>query len=302
MDILVGQFHMNSLGGTETFTYTLVHALVRAGHNVDLYTINPGILSDKIKEEIPLIDINTIKKKYDLALVNHNNVVEQIRRIGIDTKIIQTCHGTVPPLEAPSPAADYHVSISKEVQEHLSKQGFKSDVILNGIDCNVFSPVNGISEEPRRILSLAQSDNANDLIRDVCDILGCSLKILNKNQNPKVDIARDINEADLVFGLGRSAYEALACGRPVFVWDWRHYMKNLGDGYLTEHNVLDFVTNNCSGRYNNNEYTAQEIADEIKKNYSMNQVSEMREIACSHFNIDASVDQYIKLYERNWPN
>lgn len=293
MRILVGQNHMNTIGGTETFTYTLVHELVKQGHDVGLYTIVEGSVSNRLKKELPGIEVNKFNSSYDVALVNHNTTVKHIRDKGYCDNIIQTCHGTLPELEQPSPYASSHVSISKEIKDYLKSLNFESNIILNGIDCNRFKPVNPIRKKIRHILSLSQSRKANSILEEACNIIGCDLITFNKHTNPTFYIEDYINECDVVVGLGRSAYDSMACGRPVFIWDCRAYQGNLGDGFIKPYNELGVINYNCSGRYYKNEYNAKEIAKEILENYDYKESGYYRELALDKFNIEKQVEKYL---------
>ena len=294
MKILVGQYHLNSIGGTETFTYTLVKELVRQGHFVDLITFVPGFLSNMLEQETG-IPTNVIREShYDIALVNHNIVVDKIRSLGVVENIIQTCHGIIPNLEFPTNNANKHIAISKEIEDNINEKGFtNTEIILNGIDCNRFNPVITLNSRIRNIVSLSQSESANTTLSIVCNLLGCNLITFNKNTNPTFAIEKFINQGDLVVGLGRSAYDAIACGRPVFVWDERDYQGNLGDGYLTVDNFDDFAINNCSGRRNKKVYTPELIAKEILENYNSNDMSNYRQLALDKLNIEKQVQKYL---------
>lgn len=292
MNILVGQFHMNSLGGTEEFTYTLCKILKKIGHNVDLITFNPGFLSDKLTNEFN-IPVNNLSNNYDICLTNHNNVVRLIRSRFPNLTIIQTSHGIIPELEKFDNLANKFVSISAEIQNHFSN--FNSTIIWNGIDTDRFKPNKPLNAKIKRILSLTQSNKANKIIQDVCDKLDCELLHFDKNRNPKFNIEDDINNSDLVFGLGRSAYTAMSCGRPVFVWDFRHYMGNLGDGFLTPDNYNSMMENNTSGRKFNKSYTSDDIVKEIKEKYSKNLLDDMRSISLTDFNMEKQISKYLSL-------
>lgn len=295
MRILVGQNHMHLVGGSETFTYTLVKKLCELGHDVSLVTGQVGIMSDRLVKEFG-ISVNKLSGEYDLMLVNHNSIVNYLRPLFKTTKIIQTCHGIIPNLEQPSPHASHHVSISLEVQQHLSKLGFKSSIIHNGLDLDVFKPTTSVNEKLTKVLSLSQSEIANDRLRFVLNKLGVELVTLNKHFNPKMEIVDIINSVDLVIGLGRSAYEAMACGRPVFVWDMRDYMGERGDGFLTDRNKFNqCLEHNLSGRKFNLTYTNEQLINIFKEQYDSNTSIQMREYAKEFFNMETNIQKYLDI-------
>jgi len=300
MKILVTNHWLKKWGGSETFTYTLIEELVRLGHDVDLFTLHPGLVSDRIKTDF---NINIrLQKKYDLVLANHNTTVKTVR-YAITSRIVQTCHGTIPSLEQPDHAADTYVAISEEVQQHLRQKSFKSVLIHNGINCDRFKPqvpitachpepVEGLL--PKTILSMVFSDAANTVIKQACDMLGIKLITLNKHKNPVFNVAHYMNKADLVIGLGRCAYEAMACGRPVIVYDARPYMPSYADGYLDPETLTESIKYNCSGRRFKKEFTANDLVTEIQK-YNPQHGDYLRNFALNHLNIQTQVQKYLNL-------
>ena len=105
-----------------------------------------------------------------------------------------------------------------------------------------------------------------------------------------------INQADLVVGLGRSAYDAMACGRCALVYDFREYMNEfLGDGMLTPENFGKAMLHNCSGRASRLKYDEQSFIAEMQK-YSPQLAAWSREYALAHMNIRRAVPAYIDYY------
>ena len=302
MKILVGQNHLHTLGGTETFTYALVKYLLRYNHKVDVITLKEGIMSERIKKDFPQVNVNKLRKRYDLALVNHTSIVEAVRQSNYKCSVgtlIQTCHGIVPALEQPHIAADYHVSISREVSDHLKAQNFNSDIIYNGIDLETFTFDFVPSVKPENIVSLSQSHEANHILSKVAEKLGAkSFVTFNKNYNPSFGIEKYLRDADLVFGLGRSAFEAMASGANVFIWDCREYNGNKGDGFINDENFHELMTNNASGRRYNKRYDCDTIVQEVLKGYEATESIMNRYLAERYLNMDIQVEKYLDLYER----
>ena len=290
MRILVGNNHLVKTGGTENYTYALALELKRQGHSVEYFTFEKGEVSFLLEENgIPFKS----QKQYDLILANHNTVVEELRLLGY---IIQTCHGYIPQLEQPSPFADAYVAVSEEVREYLQVKGYQSTVILNGIDCNRFCPKTPVSEKLSTVLSLCQSDVANDFIGRCCEQAGIKFLQSNKFTDNVWSIEDLINQSDLVIGLGRSAYDAMACGRCVLVYDYREYMGEfLGDGMLTPENIHQSIRCNCSGRANRIRFDKLSFIREMQK-YSPELASWSREYVLENLNIKTVVKKYLDTY------
>ena len=112
---------------------------------------------------------------------------------------------------------------------------------------------------------MVQTDEAHRMVEEAAHRLGVDVIRLNKYQDKIWNIADEINKADLVVSLGRGCLEAMACGRPVVIFDKRRYMDQMGDGYLTSENFGMFIKNNCSGRYSKKTMTVDNLVEEFKK-------------------------------------
>lgn len=291
MKILLGTHYLAKTGGTESYTFALAMELKRLGHEVEHFAIIRGGVSTMLEEQgVPFL----ASDHYDLILANHTTVVEALWPLGFS---IQTCHGHIAELEQPSPYADAYVAVSEEVREHLQGKGYRAAaVIANGIDCNRFCQKKPISSTLKTVLSLCQSDVANDFIRRCCQQEGIRFLQSNKFTDNVWAIEDLINESDLVVGLGRSAYDAMACGRCVLVYDYREYMGEfLGDGMLTPESIQKSMLCNCSGRSNRLKYNEETFIKELQK-YSPELGAWGREFALEHLNIEKTVEAYLDIY------
>lgn len=293
LNILITNYSMYRLGGTETYVYTLVKELKKRGHNVEIWTKEPGTISNLINIEFGCA-INQVKQKYDLILINHNFMAKRVLELGLEGVKIQTCHGVYVDLEQPFPGLDGYVSISQEVQDHLTTKGFKSTVIHNGIDCDLFRPRGNASKS---VYSLSQNDALNQRLKRICNRIGYEFNSNNKFQNPTFDTHKEINKASVVVSLGRGAYEAMACGKPVIVLDHRPYSQCYADGLLTNQNLEESMKHNCSGRRYNIEPTDDEITQWILGAHP-NIGREMRLAALNKFNIEHQVTKYIQMFNQ----
>ncbi|RLJ61482.1 hypothetical protein CLV86_2502 [Lacinutrix venerupis] len=291
LNILVTNNHLVNVGGSETFTYALIDGLKKKGHNVEYFTFEKGLVSTKIENELKVPFLS--KKEYDIVFANHNTTISYLKK-SIKSKFIQTCHGIFPPLEQPHKYADGYISISQEVQIHLNNKGYNSTLILNGIDCKRFKTTKAPQPKLKSVLSLCQSKEANTAIQQACNALNLDFEYLDKNINPIWDIENTINNHDLVIGLGRSIYEAMACGRPVLIYDNRSYADSFADGYLNKEILNNSIKNNCSGRYYKYKFSVNDLVNEIKKyNYKDGQF--FREFALKNLNIEHQLDTYLEV-------
>ena len=294
MKILLGTHYLAKTGGTESYTYALAMELKRLGHDVEHFAIIRGEVSSMLEEKgVPFMKSD----HFDLILANHTTVVEKLWPLGY---IIQTCHGNIAELEQPSPYADAYVAVSQEVKEYLQSKGFQAaEVIANGIDCKRFFSKKPVSQTLQTVLSLCQSDVANDFIRKCCEQENIRFLQSNKFTDNVWSIEDLINESDLVIGLGRSAYDAMACGRCVLVYDYRDYMGEfLGDGMLTPESIDKSLLCNCSGRSSRIKYDEQSFIKELQK-YSPDLAAWSRDFALKNLNIEKAVEAYLEVYKNS---
>jgi len=288
MNILVSNHNLVQAGGTESFTYTLIGELIKQGHEVEYFCFNKGMYSDRIERDLNVRFKS--KKKYDLVLANHNTTVDELNKCGFT---IQTCHGIYPKLEQPSNKARGYVSISQEVQNHLLNLGFPSRIIYNGIDCERFKPNKELRSIPK-VLSMCHSAEAHGIVAAACRIAKLEFGTLDKYKDNAWKVEKIVNEYDLVIGLGRTAYEALACGRPVIIFDKRAYMQSYGDGYFLEV-MLESLKNNCSGRALKIDFSPESLALEMQK-YNPGHGNIARRYSQLTFNIKNSQADYINYH------
>lgn len=296
MRILIANHWLKKAGGSETFTYTMATELARRGYQIELLTLVPGVISKRIKKATGarIHTTSTTIPSCDLALVNHRTCVQEIRGKGI-APIIQTCHGTTPSLEQPEAGADYYVAISQEVAGHMAKKGKPADAIIhNGVDLARFNIDKPLNRRARFALSLAHSEEGNQIIAQGCADARIKLITHNKHKNPRWDIENVMNQVDIVITLGRGAYEALACGRNVAVWDKRPYQAGMGDGMITPENIDEILETNCSGRKYRLPLTRNNVAKSLTE-YNPDAEAQ-RAIAKQRFNMADALDKYLALW------
>ncbi|OJX90625.1 MAG: hypothetical protein BGP01_04390 [Paludibacter sp. 47-17] len=288
MNILIANHHLKRTGGTENYSFALAEEMVRLGHQVEYFTYTKGYVSKKLEESG--IRFKS-RKTYDLILANHKTTIQFLHRKGFT---VQTCHGTLPTLEQPSKFADAYVSVTQEVHEHLQTKGIDSTLIKNGINCRRFAPRQQLNDRLGCVLSLCQSDEANAMIHQVCSRNGIRYLSADKKLDNVWHLEDLINQADLVVGIGRSLYDAMACGRTVISFDKRRYSEALGDGYLDAATVVDSIRYNCSGRGSRRKMDEATFENELRK-YRPSDGPALRAYALQELNIEHAAQQYLAL-------
>ena len=299
MKILVGQNHLDTIGGSETYTYTLIKWLVSNNHKVELLVGQEnrlGIMSDKIEKELGIV-ANKLTGNYDACFLSHQSSVKSyisfLKGKPLNN-VFQIIHGIIPHEEQPIIHDGLrYIAITQEVKNYLlNKYNLTSTYVSNFIDLERFK-FKPIKENLKVILSLSQSEIFNEMLRKVTNKMGIALYYNNKHKNPIFNIEDKIYDADLVVSLGRGCYEAMACGRNVLVADFRNYMSNYSDGYLTDENYLRFHENNCSGRKMKISTTEEFLEKELKK-YHKNMGYKLRKVAEKYLDVNICCNKLLK--------
>jgi hypothetical protein len=293
MRILLTNNHLNTFGGTETWTYTMYKALISLGHEVVVFTLQYGLGLSKKMTNVKMNSKAISGDSFDLCIVNHNSCLKVVRDAVKNSRIVFTCHGTIPKLEKPVEGADVYVGISKETSNHIESLGFKSAGFINNpIDLDYHKPTKELRENPTHMLSFCQSKST------VANLVQLGYRLQANRTNfftRKLITPEDINEADICVSLGRGVYESLACGRPVLVYDERAYnKKGCLDGVVTEDNIDELLVNNCSGRTHNAKFDLNNVKADIQENYIAD-TDYYRSIAEERFDSIKIAKQYLEL-------
>jgi hypothetical protein len=289
MKILLTNHSLQHVGGTEKWTYAMAEELHGRGHEVTVYTFIKGITSDQLEEFCEVI--TEPAGEYDLILVNHNTCLGMVQEI-VGYKIY-TAHGPAHRLEMPVMGADRYVTVSREAQARWMAEGFQCEVITNGINLKEFYSTPSTFEKIPRVLSMCKSPLAGQMVKDACKMLGYPCYDVHYTDKPEWDTATLMRNADVVVGCGRTAYEALACGRQVLVFDWRRQHEGpRTDGWLRRDNIDEVRQFNCSTRC----YSLHWYLNDLKQALEGYKPSSWGiEWAAENADIRHKVDQYLAL-------
>ena len=255
LNILLTNHHLTDFTGSEVFTFTIADFLKKKGHRV---TVLSKYVDDSLRRYFDRIGVTVVQDiatligvSFDVAHIHHNVMAMEVRRQFKDLPLVFLSHGVIPFLEQ-NPPVDIGVSrylaVSEEVRENLIQHGVdknRLEIFRNIVDSRKFSPRSALSARPSRALILSNKlDPATETtIRKACarlDIVttfaGMRFGIVHQDYLPDI-----INQADIVFTLGRGVIETMMCGRVPIVLDHRG-----GDGMVTPDNVEHLMKRNFS--------------------------------------------------------
>lgn len=291
MKILIATNHLFSPTGSELTVLTLAKTLSNFNHDVFVYSKfqNRQFINLINDSNIKIIaDLNLIKKiNFDFAYTQHHTSAYDIRINFNNIHIFHACLGVIPNLEQP-PKFEINITkylaISEEVQSNLINHQIsprKIHIFRNIIDSNFFKPLNLINKTPKRalILSYKISEEKVKVIEEACKKFNIStIRPAKKpGELSQASVLQHINNADIVFSLGRGIIESMMCGRIPIIFDY-----NGGDGIVTPNNIMEYAKYNFSGRKYGYNFSIKDITEQISQ-YEEKYGLELREISIEKF-------------------
>jgi CheY-like chemotaxis protein len=268
MKILVTNYDLNHYAGTETFIYALSVELRRIGHEVICFSPRLGAVAQRLAAAGIAVtgDLSAAPDDVDVIHAHHRYESLLARARYPHCPMLFACHGVLPWQEQPLSTAlgiTRYVAVSEETRDHLVRRHAVAErevaIVRNGIDLDRFQARAPVAAHASRalILSNYMPGEQRAQIRRVCRGLGITVREVGA-RDALWAVEDELNWADLVFGLGRSALEAMACRRLVVVYDY-----NGGDGLVTPERFELLRRRNFSGRTHARHFTEAELTAEI---------------------------------------
>lgn len=300
MRILIATHGLSTWAGTETYVFTLAPALVARGHDVVVFSPFPGNVSAQLENQgiRCTAEITDLRGEYfSVAHVHHNITATQVRSALPDVPMVWVRHGVTPELEQPPTfVPEVVLAVSPERALQLSREcGLAVELVPNHIDTELFAPERSIRTVPRTALTITNhlSTRVRAAIWGACSKLDIAVRHVGLPDNPVPSPRAAIEEADLVFAVGRSALEAASMGRAVLLLD-----HNGCDGWLDRANYSEVARFAFSGHRRGTLPTADELVELIATGYAPEKGIEARALVVEHHSLEVVVPQLERHYQR----
>lgn len=277
------------IGGTDSFNYAVGTALQELGYTVYYYAPDmdgTGVTERHLRGRgiVPYGG-----QPLDFCIANQQSGAHFVGRC----PVLQVVHSAYTMLEYPVKGATVYSAVSEEIRDYLDGKGFHGiPVVLNGIDLVRFRPTGGLREVPQ-VLSICQGDDV--MLSRACSSLGYRFRSVPKSVDARIwDIENLIGDADIVVGIGRSLYDAMACGRACISWDNRGLNPYSGCGYVTADSWYAFAHTNFTGRGYPQIRTIDGLVRELRK-YRPSDGGVMRGFAERELDVRKNVARYLSM-------
>lgn len=181
------------------------------------------------------------------------------------------------------------------VTEDIASAGHDVQVVPNPIDTSYYLPRRAIRRRPKNAVAITNhlSRTAWASIAYACGNLDIDVQHVGYPKNNITDVRRAIDEADLVFAVGRTALEAGSMARAVLIHD-----HNGCDGWLDAANYAAAAEFAFSGHRRWYLPEGNELAELIQQDYSPQKGREAREVVLRHHALDIVVPELERHYGR----
>lgn len=216
------------IGGSETYLLTLAEQLQRLGHDVVIHAVKTGAVSElAVRRGLPVLAGEAgLPAECDGTVVQDVGVAHALAARYPGTAQLFVAHSDLHDFQLPTAvtgAPAKVVVLSDRVARRVAATAPGHDVVRlrQPIDTERLIPLGAVSERPRRALLLGNHQQSwhRRLLHEVWEPLGIELRIVGSGTAAVVDPLEEIAAVDFVVGKGRAILDAMACGRPAYVYD-----------------------------------------------------------------------------------
>lgn len=251
MRIVLANAAFHGVGGSETYLATLAENLLRLGHDVRIYTRVAGDMAMLARRRgIEVIDsVANLGEPADAVLSQDGIVAYDLAGAWPRVPQVFVCHSSLfdvqqPPLTPGTAAAV--IVLNDRVRRRMEALNVDLEIVrlTQPIDTQRFSPRSSPAARPTRALVLSTYlDGApRQALIDACGRAGVELVSLGIDH---VEMAPEtfMADVDFVIGKGRVVLEAMACGRPAYLFD-----SFGGDGWITPETYPELESDGLTGQ------------------------------------------------------
>ncbi len=302
MKLLLATNHLG-LGGSESYLLTVAEQLDRLGHEVVVYTPEPGGgVAVALDRGLTVVGEAELPEDCDAALVQDPGVSFQIADGCPGVPQLFVAHSETFDLQAP-PQLDGTIGLAVALNERIARRlrRFAVDVevvrLSQPIDTERFVARGSLPDTPRRALMLSNTPNGDRLamLESACADAGLELTRLGGTAGHAADPRPALFDADIVIGYGRSILEAMACGRAAYVYDW-----NGGDGWITAESYPAIEADGLGGRSGRVIIDPARLSEDLRQ-YSASMGPVNHDLVIAHHRAGVHAQQLLELFERLAP-
>lgn len=303
MHLLFTNNTLQGLGGSELYVHDMALELQRRGHQVSCFSLDCGLVADKLREKgigiATSVDELKALPPVDLIHAHHRLEARLAASCFPLVPIVYASLGPFHPLEQPGPDRGLFtrfIVLSQDIKNNLVRHqqipAEKISIVPNFVDLSRFTAGRALGEKPRRALLLTNYFKPDKLLEEACKIAGVELKAIGAPGESVWNVEDYLNWADVVITSARGALQALAMGRATVV-----YRPAGSDGLITPANFEASMAYNLSGRAFANHYDEHGLAAQLTA-YKVAEVQQLQQVVRSEFSLEQIADNLLAIYQQ----
>jgi hypothetical protein len=299
MRLLLATNHLG-LGGSESYLLTVAEQLDRLGHEVTIFTPEPGGgVPVALERGLPVVDEPNLPDECDAALVQDGGVSHLLSDRYPEAPQLFVAHSETFDLQAP-PQLDGAVAaivvLNDRVAARMRSFAVKVEIVRlrQPIDVARFAPGPPLPETPRRALLLSNNPKEDriGMLEAACEGADLELVKIGGVSGHASDTRPPLVDADLVIGYGRSILEAMSCSRAAYVYDFSG-----GDGWVTTESYPAIEADGIAGRSGRSALDARALAEDLRRfDPSMGPVN--HDLVVAHHRANLHAQELVEIFRR----
>lgn len=228
MQIVLANHAFAAVGGSETYLLTVAEQLQRLGHEVTIYASVFGQMADLATARgIPMArEPSELPPSCDVVLVQDGVMAYELGGRWPETPQVFVAHSPIFDLQLPpliSGITSAIVVLCDRVERRVRAMDVSQEIVRlrQPIDAERFFPRGAPRSPPQRALLLGNYLRADvrRVIVDAWTSAGIEMVQVGLPTTQSLNPESEIAEADIVVGKGRAILDAMACGRPAYIYD-----------------------------------------------------------------------------------
>lgn len=267
MRILLATSAFHKVGGSEAYLLSVGENLLRLGHDVRFFAYTAGDMAalarrHGIQTHSAVADLG---EPADAVIAQDGAVAYDVAAVWPEVPQVFVCHTSLFDFQQPPLVPDYAsavVVLNDRVRKRM--EALNADLrivrLTQPIDTQRFQPRNAPAERPRTALIFSNYllGGARQVLVDVCAELDIEVAEVGKAATTMTPEER-LNSADFVIAKGRSALEAMACGRPTYLYDVFGT-----DGWITPDNYEEIEAEGITGNQSDRSTSAAQVRADLE--------------------------------------
>jgi hypothetical protein len=304
VNIALATLGFASPGGSETYVLTVAEQLQRLGHGVTILVGETGPMSEFAADRGLTVtaDLGGLRESCDALVVQDSALAYRLADLYPGTpqlfRAASDLYDLQLPPSLPGVVSDV-VACSERVRRRVRHLAVRHRIhrLRQPIDTERFMPAGAPAARPRRALLLGNYLRGRrlDAIQAALERRGVTCQRVGALGELTCAPEQAIWAADLVVAKGRAALEAMACGKPVLVYD-----QFGGDGWVTAERYDAMEADNFAGLSAPVVLTGERLDEELAA-YHPDMGTVNRELTTMHHGARAHVAQLCELLERADP-